>query len=81
MPLTNDELAHLHKALTAELRIASPKHKTMLRLAFEHLSDMGAMQSMAMRLLQGLEAERDASLCYRVPAFFKKLYARVRLWR
>lgn len=80
MPLTNEEFAHLEKARVAEMRIQTPKQKTMLRLAFEHLNDLQDQQKRALSLIDQLVAFRNESLCWRVPAFFAVQWARVKSW-
>lgn len=80
MPLTSEEFAHLDKARIVEMAVPVRKQKTMLRLAFEHITQMQEQQQKLLFVAKSFAAQRDASMCHRLRAFFKRLGARARNW-
>lgn len=79
MSLTNEEFAHLDKARIVEMRGPVPKQKTMLRLAFEHITALHTQQASAVGVIEGLIRWRNRTLCWRVPAWIAVKKAQVKM--
>lgn len=88
MTLTLGERAFLDKTVRFELAAPRGKIASLARLAAERVTELQERNGELEALARSLEVERNmtarayaTSLCNRVPAFFRKLYARVMLWR
>jgi hypothetical protein len=78
MPLTNEEFHRLDSARvnSMHLRKGKGQEARVLQLAFEHIEDLSAQQQKAIRVIEGMLAHRNKSLCWRVPRWFAYRWAR-----